>query len=301
LAHRRQSSLMILLSLFLVKLWVDAIFSHDGGLLIFCILMTGLAIRAFRRRGEMEEELLRRRRAMMEEESQINENIAPDGIRSSGGVNPYEVRLLSFSFQAQLAHAIAESQRMHMMAQQNGGIMPMDVDSLNTGVSDSIRDQWKRWKYQKQDGYSNILKDDDIARDDDIQFEDKHIRASTLELKSDKTEKRIKHILKSKSKSNRKSSGQYGTLAKSDVEEGLYSDSPEQSSKSLTMESPLAESKDTGNADDNACSICLCDYEVGDELTRLPCGHIYHLECVTSWTNQSTRCPLCNHELQEEI
>jgi hypothetical protein len=31
------------------------------------------------------------------------------------------------------------------------------------------------------------------------------------------------------------------------------------------------------------CTICISDFEVGEELKQLPCRHIYHLECVDSW------------------
>jgi Ring finger domain len=46
------------------------------------------------------------------------------------------------------------------------------------------------------------------------------------------------------------------------------------------------------------CSICLGEYEEGEKLVRLPCGHIYHEDCVSSWTTNHTRCPLCNCDLE---
>ena len=46
------------------------------------------------------------------------------------------------------------------------------------------------------------------------------------------------------------------------------------------------------------CSICLCEYEEGDQLTKLPCQHLYHKECIDSWTSNHTKCPLCNLELE---
>ncbi|OEU23324.1 hypothetical protein FRACYDRAFT_165332, partial [Fragilariopsis cylindrus CCMP1102] len=46
------------------------------------------------------------------------------------------------------------------------------------------------------------------------------------------------------------------------------------------------------------CSICLGEYEKGDKLISLnPCHHIFHDECITSWTNHNIRCPLCNVDL----
>ncbi|KAL3912440.1 MAG: hypothetical protein SGARI_001157, partial [Bacillariaceae sp.] len=46
------------------------------------------------------------------------------------------------------------------------------------------------------------------------------------------------------------------------------------------------------------CSICLCEYEDGDNLVSLPCQHIFHDECISSWTDNNQRCPLCNYDLE---
>lgn len=47
------------------------------------------------------------------------------------------------------------------------------------------------------------------------------------------------------------------------------------------------------------CSICLGEYEEDEKLTKLPCSHIYHEECINSWCSNHTRCPLCNFDLEE--
>ena len=46
------------------------------------------------------------------------------------------------------------------------------------------------------------------------------------------------------------------------------------------------------------CSICLGEYEEGEELCTLPCGHVYHNDCIGSWCSNHTRCPLCNTDLE---
>jgi len=50
--------------------------------------------------------------------------------------------------------------------------------------------------------------------------------------------------------------------------------------------------------EDATCSICLSEYENGDQIVKLPCDHLYHNDCVTSWTRNHVRCPLCNFDLQ---
>jgi len=51
--------------------------------------------------------------------------------------------------------------------------------------------------------------------------------------------------------------------------------------------------------EDPSCCICLCEYEEGEMLNQLRCGHVYHQECIDSWCQNHTRCPLCNLELDD--
>jgi hypothetical protein len=50
--------------------------------------------------------------------------------------------------------------------------------------------------------------------------------------------------------------------------------------------------------DQPQCSICLGEYEQGESLVCLPCKHVYHEDCVSSWCNNHIRCPLCNFDLE---
>ena len=56
--------------------------------------------------------------------------------------------------------------------------------------------------------------------------------------------------------------------------------------------------KEKDNMDGPHCSICLCEYEPNEKLCELPCGHLYHQECIDSWTSNHTKCPLCNFDLE---
>ncbi|EKX48676.1 hypothetical protein GUITHDRAFT_45358, partial [Guillardia theta CCMP2712] len=42
-----------------------------------------------------------------------------------------------------------------------------------------------------------------------------------------------------------------------------------------------------------SCSICLVDYEVGDDVRMLPCLHAYHKACADEWLKCSHSCPVC--------
>ena len=57
-----------------------------------------------------------------------------------------------------------------------------------------------------------------------------------------------------------------------------------------------------GNTEmDNHCSICLSEYEESEALTQLPCGHVFHQECIQAWTRNHVKCPLCNFDLERAV
>lgn len=41
------------------------------------------------------------------------------------------------------------------------------------------------------------------------------------------------------------------------------------------------------------CSICLDSFRDEDVLTRLPCGHRFHLACLDPWVRTCGDCPYC--------
>lgn len=47
------------------------------------------------------------------------------------------------------------------------------------------------------------------------------------------------------------------------------------------------------------CAICLSGFEPGDEITALPCGHVFHLTgCVREWLrNHARTCPTCRADI----
>jgi len=45
-----------------------------------------------------------------------------------------------------------------------------------------------------------------------------------------------------------------------------------------------------------SCDICLCNYELGEEICLSPnkeCWHVFHKECIIDWLTTRPNCPIC--------
>jgi hypothetical protein len=51
------------------------------------------------------------------------------------------------------------------------------------------------------------------------------------------------------------------------------------------------------NSMEEKCTICLCEFDHNDDVRRLPCMHLFHIECVDRWLTQSKRCPICRIDI----
>lgn len=53
---------------------------------------------------------------------------------------------------------------------------------------------------------------------------------------------------------------------------------------------------------DDQCSICLEEFENRlEEVTRMPCSHVYHAHCIVKWLEYNRLCPLCRFEMPKSI
>ncbi|PVU96052.1 hypothetical protein BB561_001422 [Smittium simulii] len=52
----------------------------------------------------------------------------------------------------------------------------------------------------------------------------------------------------------------------------------------------------------NVCAICLDDIDIGSRVRLLPCGHLYHVECIDAWLlKRSTTCPYCKFDILNNV
>merc|ERR1719198_2952083 len=60
---------------------------------------------------------------------------------------------------------------------------------------------------------------------------------------------------------------------------------------------------DTGRAGcfPTACPVCLEDFDEDRTISRTPCEHVFHTECLRGWLEVARACPLCRQDLTEPL
>lgn len=61
--------------------------------------------------------------------------------------------------------------------------------------------------------------------------------------------------------------------------------------------SPVSAPRGMGSTG-TTCAVCLEDYELGDKLRVLPCGHRFHAACIDTWLSRRSTCPVCKLDLR---
>ncbi|KAK4346384.1 hypothetical protein RND71_032723 [Anisodus tanguticus] len=68
--------------------------------------------------------------------------------------------------------------------------------------------------------------------------------------------------------------------------------------KSVLENLPLVVVSDEDlGASNVACAVCKDEILLKEKVTKLPCSHNYHCDCIVPWLNIHNTCPVCRHEL----
>ena len=56
----------------------------------------------------------------------------------------------------------------------------------------------------------------------------------------------------------------------------------------------------SGSGLSTCCSVCIEDFERGDQVCLLPCEHSFHKSCIFPWLSTNPTCPNCRFALAVE-
>ena len=54
------------------------------------------------------------------------------------------------------------------------------------------------------------------------------------------------------------------------------------------------------NLEPPTCTVCCEHIQLGKKGMFMPCGHIYHPDCLKPWLETNNSCPVCRFELPKE-
>ncbi|KAL2504780.1 Anaphase-promoting complex (APC) [Abeliophyllum distichum] len=81
-------------------------------------------------------------------------------------------------------------------------------------------------------------------------------------------------------------------------ENGLKGSPPAAKSVVENLASLVLTKEETG-ANNNVvvCAVCKDEVAIGEKVTRMPCSHLYHGDCILPWLRIRNTCPVCRYEL----
>lgn len=53
--------------------------------------------------------------------------------------------------------------------------------------------------------------------------------------------------------------------------------------------------------DQTQCMVCLSNFTSGEEVRRLPCNHLFHVNCIDEWLRRCTDCPICKANVDQAV
>ena len=60
---------------------------------------------------------------------------------------------------------------------------------------------------------------------------------------------------------------------------------------------PITKYKKDKNNENYQCIICMEEFEKNEKINLLPCGHLFHINCIKQWLLKQKSCPFCKSEI----
>ena len=68
----------------------------------------------------------------------------------------------------------------------------------------------------------------------------------------------------------------------------------------LKIEQKHCKKGENGQNEAPTCAVCCDNIQIGKKGMFMPCGHIYHQDCLEPWLQTNNTCPVCRYELPLE-
>lgn len=75
---------------------------------------------------------------------------------------------------------------------------------------------------------------------------------------------------------------------------------PPPTAKKVVENLPMIQIQAKHVEDKAECAVCKDEFSEGENVANLPCGHLYHKDCIVPWLEQHNTCPTCRYELEVE-
>lgn len=91
--------------------------------------------------------------------------------------------------------------------------------------------------------------------------------------------------------------GEYDEIFGQIMENVASSKGSPPTAKSVVENLPIVVFSEEMKKENVICAVCKDDISTEDRVTKLPCAHFYHGDCIVPWLSIRNTCPVCRYEL----